>query len=205
VKLGVGKSTGRFLAALALAGIALSPLTAAPAAPRAVGIVYWGNANTGVAVRVINRIDGDKIAEAEVKKLGGDGWTLLEQSNAPGFGAAMCTRQSGKVRFYTAHGFATGKDAVDAAKAKASAAGGVAWLCSRALWKVPQPGSAQSGGMIDAAKGAVGKAVTCKETEPSLVDLPTGTATPVEAKPNCPEKDSASKDGFALPCTCVRG
>src|SRR3954465_11406907 len=153
----------RSLSRLLMALVAVAPLQVQAADPGPVGIVYWGNSNTGVAVRVINKIDGDKLAEAEVKKIGGDGWSLLVKSNEPGFGAAMCVRKGGTAIFHTAHGYPSGKEALAAAKAKANAEGGMASLCSRALWSVPQPASQQSNGVIDSAKGAVYKMVACEE------------------------------------------
>ena len=112
----------------------------------------------------------------------------------------MCRRENGKVRFYTAHGFATGKEAITAAKAKA----GGGSLCSRALWSVPQPASPQPGGVIDAAKGAVHKAVACKENDPSLIKLPPGTGEQSKATPKCPDMNTSTSE-FAIPCACVRG
>lgn len=192
---------------IAVAVLAGPSLAEAPK-PRPVGIVYWGNANTGVAVRVVNRVDGDKIAEAEVKKIGGDGWTLLVNSNTPGFGAAMCVRKGGSVIFHTANGYPSFKEALAAAQAKAKAAGGMASSCSRGQWSVqeisdkPPP----SPTVIDTVKGKVRKMVVCSQSEKLAVKLPPdGSVKPAEAKADCAKFTDKREYGAKYPCMCVRG
>lgn len=109
---------------------------ASMASAQQTGVVYWGNTETGKAVRVVNKVDGEKIAKAQVDSIGGSGWELLEKSNLPGHGAAICVKKGNRIYFHTAHGFATGKEAVTAASDKAKATGGTTYLCDQPRWMV---------------------------------------------------------------------
>jgi len=94
---------------------------------------------SGVGVRVANTPDAEARAEAQIKSLGEGDWVLLERSNSPGHGAAMCAKVGGRIQFYAVHGFSTAKEAIQAARVKAQAAGTLTSLCSRGLWEVKSP------------------------------------------------------------------
>lgn len=128
--------------------------TAAAAEPNR--IVYWGNSQTGKSVRVYNTPDAEIMAESQVKKLGGQGWALLENSTKPGFGAAICNKVGGRIQFYVAHGYPSGREAVTAAKAKS---GGRGVFCSNALWQVSERPRPQDEGIVDKVKGAIRNAI----------------------------------------------
>jgi hypothetical protein len=134
-----------------------SPLHGAEATPNR--IVYWGNVNTAQTVRV-NNPDAERIAKAEVERIGGSGWILLENSTAIGFGAAFCKKAGSQMQFFVVHGLPTGREAVDAAKKKA---GGGSALCNNALWRVsPVPVARPPAGadqVIDATQGLIRREV----------------------------------------------
>ena len=144
------------IAGLALVLLPSSPYAAESAPNR---IVYWGNVHTAQTVRV-SKPDAERIAKAEVERIGGSGWILLENSTAVGFGAAFCKMAGSTMQFYTAHGFSTGREAVDAAKKKA---GGGSALCNNALWRVSPPPEARDAAItnraIDATRGAIRRQV----------------------------------------------
>lgn len=125
-------------------------------------VVYWGNMVTGASVRVVNQANAEKKAEALVKKAGGSGWVLLANSGAPGFGAAICERRGTLIQFFVSHGYATGREAVSAAKAKA---GGGGTFCSNALWRVSETSRSTSPTVMDRLKGVVRRATVTPRTQ----------------------------------------
>lgn len=197
----------RVLFALIAASMVVGPAFAEPSDPLPTGIVYWGNSNTGVAVRIVNQIDGEKKAEAEVKRIGGEGWKLLEKSNKPGFGAAICVRKGDSILFHTAHGYPTAKEAVAAATVKAKATGGATSYCSRSQWVVNEYTNERvPSGVVGTVKALVRKMVICSQPERKAVKLPpVGSVKPTENKSECPEGATTKKDGAKLVCMCVRG
>lgn len=143
-----------------------------------VGIVYWGNVRTGVAVRVINGTDRRERARAEVERIGGGDWVLLEDSSRPGFGAAMCIRKGDQIRFHVVHGLATAREAITAAQQQARATGGLWSTCSRGLWSVaPLPDKPRETGVVDHLKGAIRSGVSSARGER---DYPRDCVPPAE-------------------------
>lgn len=177
-------------------------------------IVYWGNTSTGASVRVFNTPDSEKKAEAEVIKLGGSGWVLLENSATPGFGAAICKKVGNSINFYVAHGYSSGRDAVTAAKAKANGGG---TFCSNALWRVAELPAPEESTIVGTMKGLVRSAVTtkkddgdrkpaCKPGERATAERPsTPSAKRARETGNADCRQQEPKGISALPCLCVRG
>lgn len=194
---------------LVAAVAASSPLNAAGPEPNR--IVYWGNVKTAAAVRVMNVPDAEKKAEEQVKKLGGEGWVMLENSTKPGFGAAICLREGKSLRFYTAHGYPSSKDAIVAAKAKA---GGRGVFCSKALWKVNEIADGKEGEptLVDRAKAEVYKR-TVKEGAECVKQAPATrfsgkteeSSASEKAAASCPSNLEKGLLDTELVCMCVRG
>lgn len=160
---------------ISVVALVLLPAPLHGAEPPPNRIVYWGNVHTAQTVRV-SRPDAERVAKAEVERLGGSGWILLENSTAIGFGAAFCKKSGSTMQFFTAHGLPTGREAVDAAKKKA---GGGSALCNNALWRVSPASNARDPAMVDRAIDAT-QGVIRREAAPSR-DFARDCVPPVEA------------------------
>lgn len=174
-------------------------------------VVYWGNSSTGNAVRVMNKRDAEKLAEAQVKAKGGSEWVLYENSSVPGYGAAMCTRRGDTILFHTVHGFKTGKEAIRAASEKAKASGGTTSLCSNGLWLVNGSVTPKETNIIDSIKDTVQDAVQKQPCPPATGSAEARLSTPRRgeiSKPLQEEKEVCAEGGTStgkIPCMCVRG
>jgi hypothetical protein len=173
-------------------------------------IVYWGNSSNGKSVRVFNTADAEKKAEAQVKALGGPGWTLLENSTTPGFGAAICERKGSTHIFYTAHGYASGREAVTAAKVKSNGRG---YFCSNALWRVNETmsGPPRDASVIETIQGLIRKTIPAKRCDWQPTG-PTPSARPLPQQSDeapgssCPPPDPKARSfKTRYVCMCVRG
>ena len=183
--------------------VAAVPVSAIAQDSDRTGILYWGDTKTGKAVRVINKANAMDIAKAEMKAAGGDNWVLLVNSDKPGFGAAMCVRKGETIYFHTAHGYASSKEAVAAAKEKAMAGGGLPTFCSRALWSVNEiTAETKPSSVMDVVKGTVRKAVTpeaCQEKK----EAPPLSEKSGEACNNKKYENKFVEKPYV--CMCVRG
>lgn len=179
-----------------------SPLSAAE--DSANRIVYWGNIYSGMTVRVVNKPDAERIAKAQVEKLGGSGWIMVENSTAIGFGAAFCKKTGETIEYFTAHGLATGREAVTEAKRKA---GGGSALCNNALWRVNPPAGASVPGAFGSVQGMILRAAGARAEQ---CFRPRGAK---DYRPMQAADDPAKGDIKTCPlagdvptaCMCVRG
>ncbi len=139
-------------------------------------IIAWGNNETGRIVWATgpNSYETERRVAAKAYANKKAGWAPLVASRSIGFGAAMCTRDKSRVRFFTVYPRASFKDAVTEARQRAElaarATGQQPFLCGGWLANDPT-GKPAPATLIDLVRGGIRLLVTSSgKSEPICVN-----------------------------------